>query len=109
MPDLFRTAVAMGAVSQFRALGGVIGLAIATNALNGYVKPRLSNVLSADQLSGLLESVGTVQAFTPDLQSVVRATFGKGYDLQMKIMIGFGAAQVLTLPLLWEKQLRRVA
>ena len=109
MSNPWNTAVAVGAVTQFRSLGGVIGLAISTNALNGYVKPRLSSILSAKQLSGLLQYAGIIGTFPAELQGVVRATFGQGYDLQMKVMIGFGVAQVLLLPLMWEKQLRRMA
>ena len=102
-------AVAMGAQTQFRALGGVIGLAIATNALNNYVKSRLSDSLTGEQLANLLRSVESVRLLPADLQDIVRSTFAEGYDLQMRIMIGFGAAQILMLGTMWEKKLRRVA
>ena len=99
----------MGAQTQFRALGGVIGLAIATNALNSYVKSRLSGSLTSEQLANLLQSIETVRLLPADLQDIIRSTFAEGYDLQMRIMIGFGAAQILMLAMMWEKKLRRVA
>ena len=99
----------MGAQAQFRAIGGVLGLAIATNALNSYVKSRLSVVLTVDQLANLLQSVQSVHLLPPEQQDLVRSTFAEGYDLQMRIMIGFGGAQIIALAIMWEKKLRRVA
>ena len=99
----------MGAISQFRSFGGLVGLAVATNVLNSYVKSKLSGIITADQLEGLLQSIGIVYTFPPHLQNIVRSTFADGYNLQMKAMIGFAAAQILVLPLMWEKELRRLA
>ena len=99
----------MGAITQFRAFGGVVGLAVATNALNSLINSRLSSVLTADQLASLLESVQTVATLPPSLQGTVRSAFADGYNLQMRIMIGFSAAQVLALALMLERNARRVA
>jgi len=103
------TAAAMGAITQFRALGGVIGLAIATNVFNDYVRSKLSKQLAPDQLTYLLESVATgIDSLAPDVQMIVRSVFASAYDLQTKTMIGFAAGQALAVSLMWEKKLRRL-
>ncbi|KAH6675884.1 hypothetical protein B0J14DRAFT_587496, partial [Halenospora varia] len=99
----------MGAITQFRALGGVIGLAIATNAFNDYVQSELSHRLTPSDLKSLLQSVTTTIGLLPvEVQTIVRSTFASAYDLQMKIMIGFAVAQTLAVSLMWERKLRRL-
>lgn len=100
-------ATAMGAITQFRALGGIIGFAIATNAFNGYIRSRLSIQLNPDQLRSVLQSVTTaIDSLPPETQKTVRQTFGSAYDLQMEILIGFAIAQALAVGLMWERKFR---
>ncbi|KAH8645580.1 major facilitator superfamily domain-containing protein [Tricladium varicosporioides] len=102
-------AAAMGAITQFRALGGVIGLAIATNAFNDYVQSELSHRLTPSVLKSLLRSVTTTIGLLPiEVQTAVRLAFASAYDLQMKIMIGFAVSQTLAVGLMWERKLRRL-
>ncbi|MCJ1356673.1 MAG: hypothetical protein MMC33_006668 [Icmadophila ericetorum] len=111
-PNLIRgkdQSVALGALTQFRALGGVIGLAIATNVLNNHLTSHLERVLSPEQLANLLQSAATIAELPPALEGVVRETFREGFNLQMRIMIGFGAAQILAMAVMWEKKPRRIA
>lgn len=99
----------MGAITQFRALGGVLGLAIAANVLNNYFRTNLSAVISPEQFEDLLQTPEKIINALPDSVKLdVRTIFAEGYNLQMKIMIAFGAAQVIGLGLMWEKKLRRV-
>lgn len=99
----------MGAITQFRALGGVIGIAITTNVFNNYIRSTLSNQLTTDQLSHLLQSVTTAISSLPlDMQKVVESTFASAYDLQTKVLIGFAVGQALAVSLMWEKRLRRL-
>ncbi|KAL9106453.1 MAG: hypothetical protein Q9227_008541 [Pyrenula ochraceoflavens] len=111
-PQLIRgkdQAAAMGAITQFRALGGVVGFAIATNAFNGYVRSNLRSELSTSQLTQLLQSVTTfIESLPPGIQKQVRSVFASAYDLQMKIMIGFAVAQAVAVLLMWEKKFRRL-
>lgn len=102
-------ATAMGGVIQARPLGGAIGLAVTTTALNSYVKSKLSGILDPAQLSAILQSVQVVEILPTDLQASTRSVFSKAYDLQMQIMIGFSAAQVLVALAMWERKLTRVA
>lgn len=100
----------MGAITQYRALGGVVGLSIATNVFNDYVRSQLSRFLTPEQLSTLLQSVTSgINELPSGLQPTVRATFGAAYDLQTKVMIGLATAQVLAVSIMWEKKFRRLA
>src|SRR3954468_5778423 len=100
----------MGAITQFRALGGVVGLSIATNVFNDYVRSKLSMFLTPEQLSALLQSVTSgIDELPSALQPTMRSTFGSAYDLQTKVMIGFAVAQALAVSIMWEKKLRRLA
>jgi len=100
---------AMGAITQARPLGGAIGLAITTTVLNSYIKSSLRGLLTPEQLGGLLESIDVINFLPPEQQAQVRQSFSHGYNLQMKVMIGFSAAQILVVALMWEKTWRRVA
>ena len=102
-------AVALGALTQFRALGGVIGLAIATNVLNNHLTSRLQGALSPEELANLLQSAATIAQLPPVLETLVRETFREGFNLQMRIMTGFGAAQILAMAVMWEKKPRKIA
>lgn len=99
----------MGAVIQARPLGGAIGLAVTTSALNSYVKTQLAAILNSTELSSLLQSVQVIEALPAELQASTRVVLSDAYDLQMQIMIGFSAAQVLVAVAMWEKKLTRVA
>ena len=95
----------MGAVVQFRLLGGAVGLSIATSVVNSYLRSHLSGLVSLDQLESILRSVSAIDSLDPSLGSTVRAVFGRAYNLQMKLMIGFGAAQIPASLLLWGKHI----
>lgn len=102
-------AAAMGAITQFRALGGVVGFAITSNVFNAYVKANLQQTVSPGEVSGVLDSFSkTLASLSPEAQGTVRDTFAKAYDIEISILIGFAAAQVLAVGLLWERQLRKL-
>ena len=86
------SAVALGSVAQFRYMRRVISLAVVTNVLNSFVKPRLSGLLTADQVDSLLQASAVVNTFEPALQDQIRSIFPSGYNMQMKVLIGLGAA-----------------
>lgn len=78
-------AVALGALTQVRALGGVVGFAIATNILIQWVKNEDRNIAGKNPL-----------------------LYQGGYDLQVKVMLAFAALQLLGLGIMWERQPRKV-
>lgn len=85
---------------QFRFLGGAIGLAIASNILNGRLAHHLSGVLSSHDLHLFLENIKAIKYLTPHLQEEIKDIFADSYATQLRVMIGFAAAQLPALLLL---------
>lgn len=52
-------AVAMGAIAQFRVMGGCIGISILTAVANGYLQSHLKHSLDAAQMQSILHCGGT--------------------------------------------------
>ncbi|KAK4112255.1 major facilitator superfamily MFS-1, partial [Canariomyces notabilis] len=95
-------AVAMGAVAQFRVMGGAIGLAIVTTAFNGLVRGRLGDQLAPGQLEQLLQFPGNIASLPPSVQEAIRVAFADGYALQAKILCGLAAGQIPASFLMWQ-------
>ncbi|KAM3069259.1 hypothetical protein ACMFMG_010770 [Clarireedia jacksonii] len=88
---------------QFRLTGQAIGLAIATGVLNSDLSSKLSTLLTTSQLQALLRDISIVDTFPQNLQESVGEIFGKAYNLNIKVMIGFAVAQFLAAGLLWRR------
>ncbi|KAI0015069.1 MFS general substrate transporter [Xylariomycetidae sp. FL0641] len=97
-------AVAMGSITQFRLMGGAIGLAIITTAFNNLVSNRLGGLVANDQLEALLHSPDTISLFPGSTQEAIRTTFSDGYGLQMAILSGLAAGQIPAAFLMWKRQ-----
>ena len=97
------SAVASGALLQFRIFGGALGLAVAANVLNNHLRSALAGVIPTDELSRLLQSTASIGALPADVRRQVLTAFSDGYNLQMKIMAGFAGAQLLSVGALWRK------
>lgn len=97
------TAVAIGAVIQFRFLAGAIGLAIASTILNTMLKSDLNDVLAPAQLEALLQTTDIIQSLPPGTQDIVKGVFSRAYNIQFKIMLGFAAAQFPATALLFRR------
>ncbi|KAJ5925607.1 hypothetical protein N7454_008246 [Penicillium verhagenii] len=93
-------AIATGTVVQLRFLGGALGLAIASNILNGRLIHHLRDVLTSHELHLFLENVTTVKKLSPYLQEEVKSVFADSYRIQLIVMIGFAAAQLPAVLLL---------
>ncbi|KAJ5189307.1 Major facilitator superfamily domain general substrate transporter [Penicillium cf. griseofulvum] len=87
-------AIATGTVVQIRFLGGAIGLAIASNILNGRLAQRLQGVVTSHELHLLLENVRSIKYLSPNLQEDVKNVFASSFNTQLIVMIGFAAAQL---------------
>lgn len=103
-------AAATGAVIQVRFLGGAIGLGISSAITNSLLRSRLANILPAEQLSALLESVTAISTFSPAAQRAVRLVFVTIYNRQLAMVAGVGGVQLIAALLVWKKgnQLRPV-
>ncbi|KAI4189457.1 MAG: hypothetical protein LQ348_003790 [Seirophora lacunosa] len=97
-------AVAMSSVAQFRVMGGVIGLAIVTAALNGLVRSKLRGILSHAQIEELLRSAAAIASTSAADRDQIRSAFAEGYNLQMKILAGLAAAQIPSSLVMWQKK-----
>lgn len=104
----FFIAVAMGAVAQFRVMGGVICLAIVTSVFNGTIRSGLKDFLSPDQIDAVLRSTEVISTFPPMVQDMTRVVFLRGYSLQFKILTGFAGGQILSSFLMWKKNKEQI-
>lgn len=98
------SAVAVGAVTQFLAMGAAIGLGIVTSVLNNFVTSRLSYFLSPSEVNTILQTSAAISKFYPEQQDMIRSVFAEGYNLQMRILIGFAAAQLPASLVMWQKK-----
>lgn len=94
-------AVGTAANSQFRILGGLVGLAIVVSVSTPYVRSHLADVLSPDLVMLILEKTETIKELSADIALQVHTIFGEAYNLQIMIMIGFAAAKVPVTALMW--------
>ena len=85
-------------------MGGAIGLAIVTAVWNAHVRSDAMRFLPPDQIDALLESAGAIAAFPPDVQRMIRLVFTQGYNDQMKVLIGFAAAQLVGSLMMWQRK-----
>ena len=99
--------VVIGAVTQFRVLGGTIGLAISTTVLNSFVKNKLPTMLSPAEIAGIGNSLSEIAKLTVEQQEFVRRTFAEGYARQIWVTAGFSGLVVVSSFLMWERKPRR--
>lgn len=94
----------MSAILQFRTMGGAIGLAVVTTVLNSYIKSHLLGILSSEQINELMKTTQAFALLPPNLAESVKTVFANGYNLQMRVMIGFSAAQIPVALLMWQRK-----
>ncbi|KAI9042371.1 putative benzoate 4-monooxygenase cytochrome P450 [Aspergillus affinis] len=101
--------VALGAVIQLRVLGGALGVSIAANLLNNTLRSQLSGELPPALIEHVLHDVFYSRTLSTSQQQLVQAAFADGYRKQLVMVLGFAAAQLLALVIMWEKPLRKLA
>ncbi|CAG8890497.1 unnamed protein product [Penicillium egyptiacum] len=102
-------ATATGALNQARFLGGAIGLAIASNILNGRLKSQLSDTLSPQQVNQVLERAGEIASLPQDVQKAAVDVFAGSYTIQFQAMIAFAASQIPASLLIYKRGRQYVA
>ncbi|KAK4155861.1 major facilitator superfamily transporter [Chaetomidium leptoderma] len=95
-------AVTMGAATQIRVLGGTIGLAVCSALLSNHVASQTSGFLTLGQQSALLQSFQNVRGLPLELQVRIRQVYAAGYSQQMRVMLYFCIASLVSLILLFE-------
>ncbi|KAH8648133.1 major facilitator superfamily domain-containing protein [Tricladium varicosporioides] len=88
---------AMGAVTQFRYLGGALGIGVVTAALNSYVKQHLMSFLSSEDIAAVLQSSKAILTLATDERARVLQVFSDGFLLQWKLLCGFVGLQIVTI------------
>ncbi|KAI1773179.1 putative multidrug resistance protein fnx1 [Hypoxylon cercidicola] len=94
-------AVAMGAGSQFRMMGGAMVLAISTSVFNTYARPQLQTLLGVSDTDTLISFLGTLPQA---LQEQVRYTLAEGYNRQVLVLCVSAALQIPASLLMWKKE-----
>ncbi|KAI4656812.1 uncharacterized protein J4E78_006703 [Alternaria triticimaculans] len=94
-------AVGSAATSQFRTLGGLVGIAIVTSISTPYIRSHLTDILPLELTESLLERTELVQTLSPETLERVRQVFGEAYNLQVKVLIGFAVAKVPVTGMMW--------
>ncbi|ORY07384.1 major facilitator superfamily domain-containing protein [Clohesyomyces aquaticus] len=93
--------VATAAQSQLRILGGLVAVAIGATVTTRHLKSQLENVLPANILAALLQKLETINLLKGETLDTTRVAFGRAYNRQMMIAVGFSAVQLLAVALLW--------
>ena len=66
-----------------------------------YIRSRLSEIVPPEVAASLLERTNLIAKLPPDELERVRKLFGEGYNLQIKVLVGFAAAKVPVTALMW--------
>jgi hypothetical protein len=98
----------MGAATQIRVLGGTIGLAICSVLLSNYVTSQTAALLTPTEQAALLQSSQSIRYLVPELQVSIRRVYAAGYSQQMRVMLYFCVASIVSLLLLAEWPPRRL-
>ena len=96
-------AVSSGALIQFRALGGVLGLSITTTAFNSYIKTDLVDFFGSITMRELLVRIRDIENLSLDDQVKIRTVLSKAYGVQSKILVAFAALQILVVTMVYRK------
>ncbi|KAI0161912.1 drug resistance transporter EmrB/QacA subfamily [Hypoxylon sp. FL1284] len=102
-------AVAMGAITQIRVLGGTIGLAISSTVLSNHLSSNLPALLNPSDIQKISESVQYVNDLPDATRDAVRQVFADGFNAQMRVMMYFSVVVFVLSLTLWERRLRNSA
>lgn len=98
----------MGAATQIRVLAGTIGLAVCSALLSNHVASQTSAFLDPEQQAVLLESSQNIRGLPVELQVRIKQVYAAGYSQQMRAMLYFCIASLVSLGLLVEWPPRRL-
>ncbi|KAI0100756.1 putative multidrug resistance protein fnx1 [Nemania sp. FL0031] len=98
-------AVALGAGSQFRFMGGAMVLAISTSIFNSYVRPRLGPQLGVSDPDLLIAVLPTLPQA---IQEQARHILATGYSHQILVLAVSAGLQIPATLLMWKKKQLRI-
>ncbi|KAF2758475.1 MFS multidrug transporter-like protein [Pseudovirgaria hyperparasitica] len=92
---------ALGANTQFRYLGGAVGLGVITAVLNARLHPSLGHIVDAEEVGAILRSTEAVRTLSVSERDNVLHLFADGFALQWKVILAFISAQVPVAIMMW--------
>jgi hypothetical protein len=101
--SLIEPAVSLGAVTQMRQLGGVIGLAVTQAILNGDFRSQLANFLSTEELKAVMLSTENIKKLSAAHRAMTCRAYGSSANTQMRVVTAFASVAILTSIFAWQK------
>ncbi|KAF2248052.1 putative multidrug resistance protein fnx1 [Trematosphaeria pertusa] len=102
-------ATSTSAVVQIRMLSGALVLAIITAVMNSNLNRTLPQVLTDQELFRVFQSTDAIAMLGEPVRTEVKETFLKGYNMQLRILVGFAGAEVLATLLMWQEDQVKIA
>ncbi|THY60450.1 MFS general substrate transporter [Aureobasidium pullulans] len=87
--------VSLGAVTQLRQLGGVIGLAVTQAILNGDFRSQLAKFLSDEELRSVMLSTANIANLSDSHRDLTCRAYGRSSNAQMRVVTAFAGAAIL--------------
>jgi hypothetical protein len=100
---LIEPAVSLGAVTQMRQLGGVIGLAVTQAILNGDFRSQLAKFLSTEELKAVMLSTENIKRLSAAHKDLTCRAYGSSSNAQMRVVTAFAGAAILTSIFAWQR------
>ncbi|KAG9673376.1 MFS general substrate transporter, partial [Aureobasidium melanogenum] len=94
--------VSLGAVTQMRQLGGVIGLAVTQAISNSDFRSQLADFLSAEELKAVLLSTENIKSLSAAHKNMACRAYGSSANFQMRVVTAFAGAAILTSIFAWQ-------
>ncbi|KAI4847253.1 MFS general substrate transporter [Aureobasidium sp. EXF-8845] len=95
--------VSLGAVTQMRQLGGVIGLAVTQAILNGDFRSQLADFLSTEELKAVMLSTENIKKLSAAHRAMTCRAYGSSANTQMRVVTAFAGVAILTSIFAWQK------
>ena len=89
-------------------MGGAIRLSIINTVMHSLLRSRLSPILTPAQLEKVLGSAQAVAGLPAAMRKEVVLEFSKGYNVQMKLLAGLAARQIIGTFVMWKKMQTKV-
>jgi hypothetical protein len=103
--SLTTTAVGTASIAQFRTLGGLVGISIATSISTVYLRNHLSDVVSPKLALIVLERTDHIHSLPQQVGDAVKTVFARSFGLHMYVVIAFSVAQIPVTVIMWTMKL----
>jgi len=87
--------VATGALNMARTLGGCIAIAVCSALHHSVLRSKLPAFLTSDQIKAVEETSAYIAKMPADVKEDIGRVFGKSYNRQFQVMLGFACLNVV--------------